>query len=525
MNTEDSQYAFEKASEKKDAEHTDTDKNQDDASENLQAPDAENDEFPDNINAPVRDMVILHTIILLIVSAITLTGLIIAAINVYSSVKGDRLFNDYFSNQPIVYAKEDGIYFHNLGNSQSYELSEAACDKSLFSADGKRIFILSGKELLYLNCNKIDYDNFNSSVIKIDTGIDDFECSTSGRFAVYLKQSSLYACSPGNTPFLICENVLPDFSVNDSDNSVIYKTSSGDLGIYDITSQKNVLIKNISDYELSNGKTQKIYYISNNRLFLYEKNKENKLIHENINDIFSCGSSIFALIYRSEYMSLYAVSPAGIQLIEKKIDGAPEIYKNFFIYKRITGFEKETRVITKNSINFNLFDTGSAAKNINITDDGQFLYALMQYRKSLCSLMKFKIDKNGISERIILSDNCSDYTLFENGSIIFKNSYGTQLCSNNKTTLITPYSLYDMSCHGNTIYAIEGTPDDYFKLLRIKNGSVQLLDENVSGDYIALSSSEALYIKNDALYSRYGNQESILIDNNVKSIIKNEKND
>ena len=123
----------------------------------------------------------------------------------------------------------------------------------------------------------------------------------------------------------------------------------------------------------------------------------------------------------------------------------------------------------------------------------------------------------------MISESSSAYTVFDNGSVIFENSYGTNLYRNNKSTLITPYSLTNMQLCGNTIYAIENIEEQHLNLIRIKDGSVQLLDERVSPDYAALSSSEIIYIKNNCLYSKYAFNESILIDNNVKKLLKSDK--
>ncbi len=503
--------------------NTDESKDTIEEKENIKPQENANETSPEVDDTPVRDMVILHTLILIIVAAVTLTGIIIAAVNVLSMIKEDKMFYDYFSNQTIVYEKNDGVYLHNLDNLKTHELSGNTCKKAISSADKKKMFILSGNELIYLNFNKINYD-VSSSLMKIDDNVTTFDASKNGRVVAYLKNSGLYTSVSGKEPFLVCEQSTDDFSISSQGTSIIYRTSDGALGIFDTNKNKDFRIPDVSDFEID-AKSKTLYYISENKLFYCTKDKQFVELNDNTSDIFSLNSMVYALIHRSDYSSLYSVSQKGLHLIETKISAPPELNDNFFVYKRITQYGTETRVITEKNLNFNMFDSGSDARDITLTNTNTALYALMQYRESASSLMEFQLNKNGINERNVLSDNAYNYTLLANNSIIYADIYGTHLYSNGKSQLITPYQLKNIVCISNTIYATECIDENYFRLLRIKNNSVQPLDENIAADFYALSSTDVLYLKNGALYYKHDNEQSIVIDNYVKNIIKHEKTD
>jgi len=426
------------------------------------------------------------------------------------------------ANQPVLYTKDDGVYIHKLGEDRSYHITQQSPSHSQFSKDGKRIFMLCGKKLLYINFNNMNYSDIASSVHTIDENVTDFSCSTDGRYIAYRKgQHSLYACKADDKPFLIANNVFGNFFINETDNNIIYTVYNSDLCIYNINRHSVIRTDDVDFFKFKNNYSNKLYYLSDDTLYYRENNNTPQFIATNMTGIFNIDSNIFTVSQRNNsLLYIYKIENNKVKLIEQNVSDITDNFGSSVIYKRKTKKGFETCLLNKNGNSFRLFTENSAASNYTVSEDGKTLYAVMDYHTGENTLMKFTVNEKGINERTIVAEDVLSYILLKNGNTVYITSSGAYLHTGKKSILLSTYDIYDVTLSEDVVYFAESADNINFNVLRVKNGSVQFLAENSSEEFHNLTSSDIIYIQNDNLYFKHGNEDSKLIDNNAKSLLK-----
>ena len=443
--------------------------------------------------------------------------------NVVSIIRNNSMF--YYgelSNQPVLYTKDDGVYIHKLGEDKSYHITATSPSHSQFSKDGKRIFMLCDKKLLYINFNDMNYHDIASSVHTIDENVTDFSCSTDGRYISYRKgRHSLYACKTGEKPFLVANNVFGRFFINETDNNIIYTVYNSDLCVYNINRHSVTRTNNVDLYEFKNNYSNKLYYLSDDTLYYRENNNTPQFIAANMTCIFNIGSNIFTISQRNNSLVyIYMIENNKVKLTEQNVSDITDDFGSSVIYKRKSKKGFETCLLNSDGKNFRLFTENSAASNYTVSEDGKTLYAVMDYHTGENTLMKFTVNEKGINERTIVAEDVSSYILLKNGNTVYITSSGAYMHTGKKSILLSTYDIHDVTMSEDAVYFAETADNSNFNILRVKNGSVQFLVENSSEAFHTLTSSDIIYIQNDNLYFKHGNEDSKLIDNNAKSLLK-----
>ena len=460
-----------------------------------------------------------------IVFFIILGSIFLAFHNIIYILKSNSMF--YYgelANQPVLYTKDDGIYIHKLGEDNSYHITEKTPEKSQSSKDGKRIFILCGKNLLYINFNDMNYSDIRSSVHTIDQNVDNFICSRDGRYVSYLKGHSLYGYKAGEEPFLIANSVFGDFFINDTDGNIIYTVYNSDLCVFNINQRSVIRTNNVDYYEFKNGASNKVYYLSRNKLYYRENNNTPEFIAGNMSNMFSAGDGIFTLsVKANDVRNLYKIDNKKARLIEKYVSDITDDFGSSVIYKHKSKNGLETRLLNSSGNTFRLFGETSAASNYTVSKDGTSLFAILDYHTGENVLMNFTLNNKGINERTIVAENVYSYILLENGNTVYITNHGAYIYTKGKSLLLSTFNIHDVIMTEDSIYVTETADDSNFNILRVKNGSVQFMVENASNEFDYLTASDIIYIQNGNLYFKHGNEDSKLIDNNAKSILKTTK--
>jgi len=475
-------------------------------------------------NGPHRITIDLKRVLAIIcVFLVTLTCITVSLFTIFSSLNESSLFFGGLSNMPLIYEKDDGIYINKIGEEYSYKLIDATCSKSQFSKDQKRIYLLCNNDLLYINFNEINYDDMLSSKTLIASDVDDFECSSDGRFAIFKKGHSLYYYKTNSKPKLLANNVFSDAYINGEDGNIIYTIYNSDLCVYNTTKDKTIRTKDISVYKFKNNNSEKLYFIKSGILYYKDKDETPEYITNNISGIISTNSGLFAISKIENTNSIYKINGTKISLVDNNVFEITEDFGTFLIYKKETERGYETRCLDKGGKTFELFDKNSSASNYTITNDGKYVFAIINYGHNPNVLVKYSLTPNGVTNREIIEDNVFEYSLIDNNAVVYSVEDGVFLYENNKSILLSKYNVSDIVCTEDSVYITESADGKNFNILRVKNGSVQFLAENTSGIYDALTSSAIAYLKDDELYFKHGTNEHNLINNNVKSLIKTTK--
>lgn len=468
-------------------------------------------------------LIIRRAIIICVVLIIVIICTILSLRTIFSSLDESSLFFGGLSNMPLIYERNDGLYINKIGEDKSFQLSHSLCSKSQFSNDRKRIFLLCENTLEYINFNELNFDDIKSSKTKIDSDVDDFICDRDGRFVVYKKGHSLYYAKPGKKPKLLSNNVFGIPYINEADGNIVYTKYNSDLYVYNINKNKTVKTKNISYYKFKNDDSQKLYYLKSGILYYRDKSNTPVYITNNVSNIISVDSGLFAVSKNENLYSIYKINGTKLSLVDENISEISDDFGTYLIYKKNTEDGFETYCLNRGGKTFELFDKNSSASNYTITPNGKYVFAVIEYMDNPDILVKYSLTLNGVSDREIITDNISDYSLLENGAIIYTDSEGTYLYENNKHILLSKYKVFETVCIDDSIYISESADGENFNILRLKNGSVQFLAENTSGTFDALTSSAISYVKDDELYFKHGTQEASLINNNVKHLLKTTK--
>ncbi len=469
------------------------------------------------LHSPVR------IIIAIVVFIIVLIAISLSVSTVLTSINGTSLF--YYGgvyNNPLVYQKEDGIYVYNLGQNSSYKIDNTLCDKSQFSKDGKRLYILSRGNLSYINFNEANYEEINP--VKISSDVTDFVASEDGRYCIFrVGQHSLYLYKENSESRLLANNVFSDFYINETDGNVVYTIYNSDLCVYNVRKNHTIRTNNVNYYIFENNNSQKLYFLRGDTIYKKDKTNEPVTISKGMTNLISVDTGIFGLSERNGVFILYKISGNTASVLDRNIIEISDDFGKQLIYKRRTPGGYETCCLEKSGKSLKIFDDDTKAENYTINKNGDSLYAIINYKNNPSVLCHFSLTASGVSDRKIIAEDILSYRLLDDGSVIYTNNNGTYLYHSNKSTLLSTISVTDITTIGDSVYMSERTEPDTYDILRVKNGAVQFLAENTTGDFDALTASDILYIKEGDIFFKHGTEESRIIDNNAKSIIKTTK--
>ena len=138
---------------------------------------------------------LVKKIIIGVVALVALVGIIFGCKLLFGGSKQDEYSNE---KHPVMYAKDEDVYYLNVGSKKPYKLTDEYAGEYEITEDGKRIFFAddekNGEYKLYYRVASQKTPkgkNADDKGIKIASGVTDFTISSKGDFVLYKKGSKL----------------------------------------------------------------------------------------------------------------------------------------------------------------------------------------------------------------------------------------------------------------------------------------------------------------------------------------------